>query len=194
MKAYLFSIFVMMMMMMMMMSAASLAQVKVAPETVCQASQKLKEEFMSLDPANDKPEFIRQAYLKYEGAWEIMDKFANSSKNSNEKSNEKSKDREIRFGCIVELAAAALPWDGEGRSIGLLADLLKDTKLKEKYESTLKQFSDGCRADLLRESVKAKICNSAGAEDPADSVHEGCDDYFKKVNHFKECLAAKHKK
>jgi hypothetical protein len=109
----------------------------------CDAARDLQTKFLKFDASDQDPHYIWSMYLKYEHAWSIMERLAKVSKTAN--------NRHKQFGCLVGLAAAAGPWDGEGRAVGLLADSLNDQTLKTVYETELAHFPDQCRADSLRE-------------------------------------------
>src|ERR1700730_3336178 len=147
----------------------------------CDATRNLQAKFLKFDASNQSPHYIESIYLKYEEVWAIMLKFTKGSKHAD--------NRLKQFACLVGLAAAADPWDGEGRTVGLLGDSLNDQKLKTVYETELARFPDQCRADLLRETVKARRCHDHLPQGASDEQEAQCEKYFADTDHFQECIS-----
>lgn len=90
------------------------------------------------------------------GANEMEKVFAALAKFGAKKSNLKDKEE---FSRIVALVGAALPFDVETESAGVIEDFIYDNKtLHSVYEATVEAMTDKCRKELFRSVINERAC------------------------------------
>jgi hypothetical protein len=128
------------------------------------------------EAANLKNEFQQLRYdvaAERERGADGMEKvFAVLAKFGAKKSNLKNKEE---FSEIVAMVGAALPFDMETESAGVIVDFIHDSQnLRSVYDATVATMTDKCRQQLLRTVVNERECmiklEKSGKRDaPADA-------------------------
>lgn len=91
------------------------------------------------------------------GAAGIERVFAALAKFGAKKANLKNREE---FSDLVAMVGAALPFDVETESAGVIVDFIHDSKpLRSVYEATVAAMTDKCRQQLFRTAVAERECN-----------------------------------
>ena len=127
------------------------------------ASQKLEKEFSALkyESAKDRDkgaEMVPQVIKQLRGFI---------------KSKPQSKAREEEFRALVTLVGAALPYDGEVETAGMIHVLIDSAKeLRRVYDDSLKLVKDACNERLLRSTIEERQCE--GSRGDTEQAQKEC--------------------
>lgn len=156
----------------------------------CAAVQKLTKETRQLKYANDKDKF--KGGEKAMAAVGYLEKFT--------KLSAKDAQREKLFTELLELSREVSLYDGESQVQQMLAEILKDAKLKKTFDGFLKTAAkdgskaEACKSEHLEKTVGAIICMDrqglSGKELTSEEQIKKADECTSKFI-YEECLSKK---
>ncbi len=141
----------------------------------------LKSEFMQLK--YEKKSDRESGALKMDKVFGLLDQFAAKTQ---------SAQSPAEFTDLVQLVAAALPFDMETESAGQIEYIIHDSKkMRTAYEKALVAITDNCRRQLLQAVVAERSClvNLEESGKANSAAPDKC--VAKPVFNYEKCLAIK---
>lgn len=143
--------------------------------------ESLKKEFMQLKYENKADREAGAA--KLEKVFDLLDKFSAKKKSTQSKEE---------FASLVQLVAAALPFDIETESAGQIEFIIRDSKnMRGAYDSSVAGIEDACRKRLLQSYVTERAClrTMEISGKAANSAPDAC--VPKPIFNYEDCIGFK---